>query len=126
MKEVKGVKYYMDEEKMSIIQEYLNSGKSMLFTQSKYGLRGKSIIAYWMKKFGLQDNCIFVKQKKIEMELLGKTDLERTLEKRVIELEQQLDNEKLRVVLLDKVIEIAERELNISIKKKSGVRLLKK
>jgi hypothetical protein len=41
-------------------------------------------------------------------------------------LEQQLDQERLRSLCLDKMIDIAERDLNIVIRKKSGAKQSKK
>lgn len=48
------------------------------------------------------------------------------LEARIKELEQQLDQERLRSLCLDKMIDIAERDLNIVIRKKSGAKQSKK
>ena len=48
------------------------------------------------------------------------------LEARVQLLEQQLEEERMRSICLDKVIDIAERDLNIVIRKKSGAKQSKK
>ena len=44
------------------------------------------------------------------------------MEQRILELEQQLKNEQMRSTVLDQMIEIAERDLKISIRKKSGAK----
>jgi hypothetical protein len=44
------------------------------------------------------------------------------MEVRILELERELAREKMRSQCLDKMIEIAERELKIDIRKKSGAR----
>ena len=49
-----------------------------------------------------------------------KTPRERELEAKIKLLEKELDKEKLRTLVLDKMIEIAERDLKIPIRKKSG------
>jgi len=119
-------KSYTDEEKRSIIEEYMISGKTAKFIQEKYQIRGKSKITDWMNKFGLREKRIFASTKERPMADPRKTDKEKELEKRIQQLGQELENEKLRAKLLDKVIEIAERDLNVSILKKSGARQSKK
>lgn len=51
-----------------------------------------------------------------------KTDREKLLEQKVRQLEKDLEFEKLRTRALDKMIDIAERDLNIAIRKKAGTR----
>ena len=45
------------------------------------------------------------------------------LERKNRELQKELEYQKLRADALDKLIEVGERELNISIRKKSGSKL---
>ena len=42
--------------------------------------------------------------------------------RRIEELEQQLKQEQMRSIVLDQMIDLAEGELNISIRKKSGAK----
>ena len=51
-----------------------------------------------------------------------KTPYERELEAKIAKLEQQLDYEQLRTLALDTMIDIAERDLKIPIRKKSGAK----
>jgi len=53
---------------------------------------------------------------------IEKTSYERELEAKIKKLEQQLDYEQLRTLALDTMIDIAERDLKISIRKKSGAK----
>jgi len=53
---------------------------------------------------------------------IEQTPYERELEAKVKKLEQQLDYEQLRTLALDTMIDIAERDLKISIRKKSGAK----
>ena len=48
------------------------------------------------------------------------------MEERIRELEQQLAKEKMRSTSLDTMIDIAERELKVDIRKKSGAKQSKK
>lgn len=126
MVKVRKVKIYTDEEKRAIIEEYIISGETVKQIQEKYQIRGNSKITDWMNKFGIREKRIFASSKVRPMSDPSKTDKEKDLEKRIQQLEQELENERLRTKLLDKVIEIAERDLNVSILKKSGARQLKK
>ena len=130
MKKVKIVNYYTDEEKHQIIQDYLTSGKSVKEIHLKYNIHGHSKIQDWMNKFGLRNE---IKQsdlssnKAIILKKIKKSmGNEHELERRIRELEQQLEDEKLRTLLLDTMIDIAEDQLNVSIRKKSGAKQLKK
>ena len=44
------------------------------------------------------------------------------MEQRILELEHQLRHEQMRSTVLDKMIDLAEQELKISIRKKSGAK----
>ena len=51
-----------------------------------------------------------------------KTPYELELEAKIKKLEQKLDYEQLRTLALDTMIDIAERDLKISIRKKPGAK----
>lgn len=72
----------------------------------KYGIQGHSTIAKWMRKF-----------EHIEHKM--KTETKDELKRRILELEKQLDEEKLKRIAAETTIIVAEEELKISIRKKS-------
>ena len=55
-------------------------------------------------------------------EQIQKTSLERDLELKIKKLEQELEHERLRTLALNTMIDIAERDLQIKIRKKSGAK----
>lgn len=117
------VKYYTDEFKLQVVQEYLNSDLSQREVIQKYSLCGGSIISQWMRKFGMSIPVIpqktmispVAKQKE-------KTLKELELEYKVQQLEKQLEYEQLKVQALNTLIDVAERDLKIPIRKKSGAK----
>lgn len=117
------VNFYSDEFKFKVVQEYLNSELSQVELLKKYSIGGNSSITNWMRKFGLKEGPkrrlkpypTMSKGKK-------KTPEERALEKKVKELEAALKYEKLRSLALDTMIDIAEKNLKISIRKKPGTK----
>jgi hypothetical protein len=76
-----------------------------------------------MLKFGLSKPDLAGIKLDIAMEKeTGKTGKEKALESRVKQLEKELEHEKLRTHALDTMINIAERELKIPIRKKPGAK----
>ena len=117
------VNRFTDEFKLKVVQEYLDTDVSQCELKKKYSIGGKNCITIWMRKFGLKAPS----QQQIELQRTmakqkEKTAYERELEAKVEKLEQQLDYEQLHTLALDTMIEIAERDLKISIRKKSGAK----
>ena len=110
-----------DEVQLQIVQEYISTDITVVQLQEKYGFRGNSNIPRWMRKFGI--NFPNDPNRTLEPAMVKKSDKtprERELEAKIKLLEKELDKEKLRTLVLDKMIEIAERDLKIPIRKKSG------
>ena len=117
------VNCFPDELKLKVVQEYMDTDVSQRELMQKFNIRGVNTIKKWMRKFDLQAPS----QQEIELQRTmakqkEKTPYERELEAKVQKLEQQLDHEQLRTLALDTMIEIAERDLKISIRKKSGAK----
>jgi transposase len=117
------VNQFTDEFKHQVVQEYLETDLSQVELQKKYGIKGSSSILNWMRKFGLKEPSEDqIKIRQVMSKETEKTSHERELEAKVKELEKLLEHEKLRTLALDTMIDIAERELKISIRKKSGAK----
>jgi transposase len=117
------VNQFTDEFKFQVIHEYLNTEISQEELKKKHGFRGNSCIPNWMRKFGgdkVTDEQISI-QKAMSKEV-DKTPQERKLEAKIKELEKALEQERLRTLALNTMINIAERDLKISIRKKSGTK----
>jgi len=117
------VNCFPDELKLKVVQEYMDTDVSQRELMQKFNIRGVNTIKKWMRKFDMQAPS----QQEIELQRTmakqkEKTPYERELEAKVAKLEQQLDYEQLRTLALDTMIEIAERDLKISIRKKSGAK----
>lgn len=114
---------YPNDFKMQVVQEYLSTDLSQKDLMDKYNIRGNNTIKLWMRKFDVQTPS----QQQLELQRImakekEKTPYERELEARVRKLESQLEDEKLRTLALSTMIDIAEKELKISIRKKSGAK----
>ena len=120
---MENVRQYTDAEKLQIIEEFMNSGEAMETFQVKYGM-GHCTLSRWMTKFGLSNTSQkqFIEMKKTLENTTEKTLRERTLEAKVAQLEKELKGEKLKSLAYSTMIDVAEEELGIEIRKKSGAK----
>lgn len=117
------VNRFTDNEKYQAVQDYLTTCQSQEEVMKKYGIRGNSCISNWIRKFGLEKPG----QKQIDIQNVMKKELkkssrEEALEAKIRLLEKELAYEKLRTEALSTMIDIAEQDLKISIKKKPGTK----
>lgn len=116
-------KNFSVEFKLQIVQEYLNSEQSQLEVLKKYDIGGGSQITNWMRKFGLTTPKSQKDSKPLYMPKQKEKSLrELELEAQNMELQKQLELERLRTLALNTLIDIAERDLKISIRKKPGTK----
>jgi transposase-like protein len=116
-------KDYSISFKLHVVRE-LELGKlTRVQAMERYGIQSGSTIRNWLKKYGNFDYDYTVNQFK---------KMEKTPEQRILELEQELilsrkEQTRLahelkqsdrKVILFDMMIDIAEQELDISIRKK--------
>lgn len=115
--------------KTKVIEEYLATGCSKMSLLRKYNIQFKSAIQTWMRILGYNDpgsqlqrfkfgQLIFTSLAKQKESTSESTELQ----KRILELERQLEDEKLRSEAYARLIEKAEKELKISIRKKTSAK----
>lgn len=114
---------YTDEEKLGMIQEYLTTDISQDAMSEKYGI-GHSSIPRWMRIFGISmpneaSLQNIMAQDKTAKEKPVSNDI---LEAQLKALQAELDREKLKNLALTTMIEVAEEELHIDIRKKAGAK----
>jgi transposase-like protein len=108
---------YSEEFKRKVCQEYLDGNDSLQMLQKKYKV-GNSRITFWLKSFGLSVKkpiylSSYVMPAKKDPETKAEDDVSAIL------LKKQLEDALLEKELYRKMIEVAERDLKISIRKKS-------
>lgn len=123
--------FYSEEFKRKVVTEYLESEQTKREILDKYSIKANSAIQEWMRKFGITDpyakidyiglpNTNRLKKKKPD---LSEVELENyALNKRIKELEKILGEEKIRSEMYARVIEIAEKDLKLNIRKKSDTK----
>jgi transposase-like protein len=112
---MKGIKIYSDSFKREVIREIKSGFISKAEARRKYDIPGRSTIIGWIRKFDgkTTDYRIIMDYKKSDKEALIK---------RIKELERKLEDEQIRSEGLSKMIDIAEEQLKITIRKKSSTK----
>lgn len=122
--EQKLVRSYSDSEKLQIIGEFLESGESMDTFQTKYGM-GHCTLSRWMIKFGMKTISpppFIVMKEKLKSIPEVKYLREQALEEKISKLEKELEAAKLKAEAYNALIEVAEEELGVDIRKKAGAK----
>lgn len=110
------VNHYSEEFKLKVVHEVLRGEISKEACRERYGIKGHSTVLKWIRKFGLSKESIKMGQKK------KKTRRPTDLKAEIRLLKKELSYEKLKSEALSEMIDIAEEELKISIRKKSGAK----
>jgi transposase len=116
------INYYSDEFKESVVDEVLKGVINKEEARYKYGIKGSSAVLNWIRKFEGNKTSI-MKPKKYSIKSNKSTE---ELEAENARLQQELEMEQLRTRALNVMIDIAEREFKIPIRKKPGAKQSKK
>lgn len=123
------------ELKTQIIEEYLTQGGGFRKLAEKYGISRTTICKWVLIHQGIHNLPPTVKQEKYATSSMNSSKKKlsseqlhssQALQQKIEALEKQLQWEKLRADALDTMINIAEKQLDISIRKKSGNQQSKK
>lgn len=115
--------------KKQVIQEYLAGGTSYRKLSAKYGM-SRDVINDWVRIHqGIHNLAPTQQQQKYYISAMNSSRNKATAEQqqtfdalqaKIVSLEKQLKWEKLRADTLDTMINIAEKQLNVPIRKKPG------
>ena len=119
----KNVNKFTDDFQMQVVQEYLNTDISQEELKKKYNFKGNNNIYRWMRKFGLsQPNVDQIQLHRAMRVEKHKSSSEQELELKIKQLEEELKREQFKTLALNTMINIAERELKVDIRKKAGAK----
>jgi transposase len=116
--------YYSEDFKLMVLRDYYESGSSLNSTAKKWGLSCYSLIISWSRRYPIDSKSLSLSRKLIDeiMKKKAPQTKEEELSLRVKELEKALEYEKLRSLAYSTMIDIAEKEFNIPIRKKPGTK----
>jgi transposase len=122
---------YSEQFKRKVIEEYLNTGVQKIDLLKKYSIKGKGAIQEWMRQLGYVDiyekpPSLSIKpatrMAKEQIDPINNEEDKQSMARRIKELEKQLQEERLKSEAYNRMIEIAEEELKISIRKKRNTK----
>ena len=123
------------DQKEQIIQEYLQTGCGFRKLQQKYGVSRTTICKWVLIHQGIHNLPPTQKQQSYSTSSMNSSPKKKVdapeqtneaLLQKIASLEKQLAHQELKVVVLDTLIDVAEKQLNINIRKKPGTQQSKK
>ena len=120
-------KNYSEEEKLSLLREYHQSGLSKRSFALSHDLCGTALLNKWLKKYVIEKEVLPLQSEPDEDEMANRSkedyrDENAQLKKRIRELEKALEFSRLETLARDMMIDKAEDYFDISIRKKSGAK----
>jgi len=107
--------------KLAVIGEVESGSIGIKAAQRKYGIQGNATIQTWLRKYGSLDwenKSHLTLEKSPEQKLLELEAKVRLLETQKASLEKKLEFTDKKAILFDMMIDVAEEELKIPIRKK--------
>jgi transposase-like protein len=115
-------KDYSMSFKLSVVSEVEKGELTYKQAQSKYGIQGRSTVLEWLRKYGNFDwdnQTPSSMSKSPEQKLLELEQKFRQLERQNNRLKAQVAQSEKKAILFDMMIDLAEKEYNIPIRKNS-------
>ncbi|MCT3646231.1 transposase [Elizabethkingia anophelis] len=109
--------------KIQIVKEVESGALSTLSAQRKYGIQSRSTVVTWLRKYGnfdWENQTPSNMPKSPEQRILKLEAKVKLLEKQKAQLERQNYVADQKAVIFDMMIDIAEKEYNIDIRKNSS------
>lgn len=110
---------------MSVLRDYYSSGMSKRKCAKKYDLCNPTLLSSWLSKYEVKTLSLQTEEREDNMSRRSNEDYRdeiASLRKRVRELEKALSYSRLETEARDIMIDIAEREFDIRIRKKRGAK----
>jgi transposase-like protein len=112
---------YSDAFKKTVVNVVLDERISIEEARRRYGIKGKTTVLCWIRKFDTSKRYEMKKER-----FSKRQDITTPLEAENKRLHKELAIERLRVLSLNVMIDLAEEQFKVPIRKKSGAKQLKK
>jgi len=123
-----GVLRYSEAFKRQVVEEHLRTGIPKAHLQTKYGIKFKSAIFQWMREQGYvsrsgnNPNLGLINKQELAKKHLPKDSKTLELEAKIKLLERQLEDERLRTEMLNRMVDLAEKTYKIPVRKNSNTK----
>ena len=107
--------------KLRVVQEIEQCELGVKAAQRKYGIQGNATVTTWLRKYGnfdWENQTPSNMPKTQEQKLLELEQKVKLLEKQKAFLEKQVETADKKAIIFDMMIDLAEKEFNIPIRKK--------
>lgn len=115
-------KDYTHSFKLQVVQEIERGESSIYSALKRYGIQSHATVLGWLRKFGTfnwEDQTPSNMPKTPEQKLLELEQKVKLLEKQKAFLEKQVEQADKKAIIFDMMIDLAEKEYNIPIRKNS-------
>jgi transposase len=109
---------YSEAFKRKVVSEVERGALSREAARRKYDIGGATTVDRWCRQYGNFERLGM----RISVQTSKEQDEKRALKERVRKLEEALADEKLKSMALETMIDVAERELKVPIRKKPGAK----
>ena len=109
--------------KLAVVREVEETGIGVCAVARKYGIQSKSTVTTWLEKFGnfdQQNKTSTPMEKNKDQRLLALEQRIKVLEQQNNRLRHELDMRDHKVAFFDMMIDMAEKEFKIDIRKNSS------
>ena len=111
---------YTEAFKMQVVREVEGGEITQAEAGRRYGILGHSTILKWCREYG---RLKFTRNRGMKRMVMEERDIELLrLRNEVHELKQELEAARIKNVVLETLVDVAERELQIPIRKKFGAK----
>lgn len=109
--------------KMAVVQEVERTGIGVCAIARKYGIQSETTVTTWLRKYGnfdISNKTTKPMEKSKEQKLLELEERVKLLERQNNRLQHELEMKDHKVAFFDMMIDMAEKEFKIDIRKNSS------
>jgi len=109
--------------KLAVVQEVERTGIGICAVARKYGIQSETTVTTWIRKYGnfdVANKTSKPMEKSKEQKLLELEERVKMLERQNNRLQHELEMKDHKVAFFDMMIDMAEKEFNIDIRKNSS------
>lgn len=109
--------------KLAVVQEVERTGIGVCAVARKYGIQSETTVTTWLRKYGnfdVANKTSKPMEKSKEQKLMELEERVKMLERQNNRLQHELEMKDHKVAFFDMMIDMAEKEFNIDIKKNSS------
>lgn len=117
--------YFTDDLKKEVVRKIQSKELTQAQAMRKYGIHGHSTIGRWISKFSIfeeNDNTKGEEMKEFNKENAKLKERIQKLEKLLSDKVIEASDQRMRADILDKIIELSEKDLKIKLKKNIGLK----